>query len=190
MASKPPLPSATVSGIVSLLRQAPSRGRGRRSPVMIWMQQNRKELEAAFAQDAPAWNVIASYLGSHGIMNGDGKPPTPATARSAWVRVKAEAEAKAPCVPVVRETEPMRAAAPALPAPPAPGVLQDDPTPPQPAHERFKTATLRNHTPAAPPPEPPPPMPTVPRQDPEAVIAALLGRTRPSGFRKPEPKDE
>lgn len=188
MASKPPPPSPTVSGIVSLLRQAPSRGRGRRSPVMIWMQQNRKELEAAFAQDAPAWTVIASYLAAHGVMNGDGKPPTPAAARSAWVRVKAEAEAKAPRVPVAQEAEPVKTVAP---APPAPGVLQDDPALPQPAHERFKMASLRNHTPAASPPDPPPPVPTVPRQDSKAVIAALLGRgARPGGFRKPEPKDE
>ena len=180
MAPKPPPPSATVSGVVSLLRQAPSRGRGRRSPVMIWMQQNRKELETAFLQDAPAWNVIASYLGNSGIMNGDGKPPTAASARSAWSRVKADAKAKTSAAP-----------APVPAASPAPSVLPDEQEPPRPSHERFTTATLRNHTPAAPPPDPPPPLPAVPRQDSKAVIAALLGRgTRPSGFRKPEPQDE
>ncbi len=185
MASKPTPSSATVSGVVSLLRQAPSRGRGRRSPVMIWMQQNRKELEAAFLQDTPAWNVIASYLGDNGIMNGDGKPPTAASARSAWARVKAEAKAK------VKGLGAPAAATPAPATSPAPSVPSDGQEPPRPMHERFTTATLRNHTPAAPPPDPPPPLPTVPRQDSKAVIAALVGRgARPSGFRKPEPKDE
>ena len=120
---------------------------------MIWMQQNRKELEAAFLQDAPAWNVIASYLGDSGIMNGDGKPPTAASARSAWVRIKAAAKVKArgSDTPAAQVSEPVRAAVPAAPLPP---------------------------------------MPTVPRQDSKAVVAALLSRGQPTGFRKPEPKDE
>jgi hypothetical protein len=41
---------------------------------MVWMQQNREELAAAFAQNAPAWSVLATYLGEHGITDGDGKP--------------------------------------------------------------------------------------------------------------------
>lgn len=151
---------------------------------MIWMQQNRKELETAFLQDTPAWNVIASYLGDGGIMNGDGKPPTAASARSAWARVKAEAKAKASSA-LAGTAAPVPAASPTF------SVLPAEQEAPQPSHERFTTATLRNHNPATPPPDPPPPLPTVPRQDSKAVIAALLGRgTRPSGFRKPEPQDE
>lgn len=190
MATKPPPPTATVSGVVALLRQAPSRGQGRRSPVMIWMQQNREELETAFAQDTPAWKVIASYLGANGILNGDGRPPSPGTARSAWLRVKAEAKAKAQlavALPVSAappaQVEPANAAAPVLAAV-APTTL---PSP----HPRFGgPATLRNHTPSILPAPPPPPMPTVPKQNPDDVIEAFLRRGRPSGLRKPEPQDE
>lgn len=60
---------------------------------MVWMQQNREALTAAFAQNAPAWSVLATYLGERGITDGDGKPPTARTAREAWGRVKARATA-------------------------------------------------------------------------------------------------
>lgn len=181
MSDKPP-PSPSVNEAETLMRKARSRGHGRRSPIMSWMQQNRQELEAAFARTAPAWSVLATYLGEHGITDGDGKPPTARATRGAWGRVKALPVPLAAPVPATSAS----VTTPPLSVPPVP---QDDLGPPRPP--RFTTATLRNHMPAAAPPEPPPPMPTVPRQDPDAVIAGLLGRgTRPSGFRKPEPKDE
>src|SRR3954447_1152125 len=93
MAKSPPPPS--VAEAIALMQKARARGRGRRSPIMVWMQQNREALTAAFAQNAPAWSVLASYLGERGITDGDGKPPSARTAREAWARVKALAAATA-----------------------------------------------------------------------------------------------
>src|SRR5438270_13737101 len=87
MAKSPRPPN--VAEAIALMQKAPARGRGRRSPVMVWLQQNREALAAAFAQTAPAWGVLAAYLGEHGVTDGDGKPPTARTAREAWARVKA-----------------------------------------------------------------------------------------------------
>src|SRR5690349_4389056 len=91
MAKSPRPPS--VAEAIALMQKARARGRGRRSPIMVWMHQNRDALAAAFTQNAPAWSVLASYLGEHGITDGDGKPPTARTAREAWGRVKAIATA-------------------------------------------------------------------------------------------------
>jgi hypothetical protein len=91
MAKSPRSPS--VAEAIALMQNARARGRGRRSPIMVWMQQNREALAAAFAQNAPAWSVLATYLGERGITDGDGKPPTARTAREAWGRVKAIAAA-------------------------------------------------------------------------------------------------
>ena len=108
MAKSPPPPS--VAEAIALMQKARARGRGRRSPIMVWMQQNREALTAAFTQTAPAWSVLASYLGEHGITDGDGKPPSARTAREAWARVKAlaaaasRAEAGAERVPSIPET--------------------------------------------------------------------------------------
>lgn len=192
MAPKLPPPAATVSGIVARLQQAPSRGRGRRSPVVLWLRQNRADLEAAFAVNAPAWGVIAAYLAESGIMSGDGSPPKAVTVRSAWLRVKAEAKKKAPAASgapspsVVQPIEPPR---PAPAAPVAPAAADAWTTP----HSRFPgPARLRNHASAEPPPPAPvpPPMQTATPQRTEDVVAALLSRGRPTGFRKPEPQDE
>ena len=93
MAKSPPPPS--VAEAIALMQKARARGRGRRSPIMVWMQQNREALAAAFAQNAPAWSVLATYLGERGLTDGDGKPPSARTTREAWGRVKAMAAASA-----------------------------------------------------------------------------------------------
>ena len=79
------------------MKRAPSMGRGRRSPVMVWMWKNRATLEAGFKETAPAWNVLADYLAEHGITDGLGKAPTARAAREAWARV--QSVKAAPIVP-------------------------------------------------------------------------------------------
>ena len=116
---------------------------------MVWMQQNRQELEAAFTQTAPAWDVMASYLGSNGIMDGDGKPPTAQAARAAWSRVKATTKAKTIALQPSSSPPASVQSAPVSAEPSSP------PMPTPEADARFKPATLRNHTPSAPPPAPP-----------------------------------
>jgi len=94
MAKSPRPPN--VAEAIALMQKAPARGRGRRSPIMVWMQQNREALAAAFTQTAPAWSVLATYLGERGITDGEGKLPSARSTREAWGRVKALVAASAP----------------------------------------------------------------------------------------------
>lgn len=68
--------------------RAPSKGRGRRSPIVAWMLENRSTLEAGFKRAAPAWNVLAEFLCEHGVTDGMGRQPTARTTREAWGRVQ------------------------------------------------------------------------------------------------------
>jgi len=179
------------------MQQGRVRGRGRRSPIIVWMQEHRVVLEQGFAKNAPDWSSFAAYLGDHGVLDGDGKRPTAEATRQAWYRTKRMAASKtsarsaAPAVPapsMSQVSEPTETVSP-IPHPPTEPPMPDGARPAP--HPRFGgPATLRNHTPAAAPAFPPPPMPTVPRQDSKAVIEALLSRGRPTGFRKPDPQDE
>jgi len=178
------------------MRKALSRGHGRRSPIMTWMQENRSDLEAAFARTAPAWGVLAAYLGERGITDGDGKPPTARATRGAWARVKALPAPSAQTAPVTATVVPVPSApvaAPSAAATPTPVASTAASGTTLAPHPRFGgPATLRNHTPAAPPAPPPPPLPVMPKQDSAAVIEAFKARGRSPGFRppEPEPKDE
>jgi hypothetical protein len=187
---------------LAMMQKGRVRGRGRRSPIVVWMAENRIVLEQGFAKSAPDWSSFAAYLGDHGLTDGDGKRPTAEATRQAWYRTKsmaavARASAQpAPVLPPSIEDSPPPPpplsdcfGGPATlrtDAPPAPVLVEDAPASSRP---RFGMATLRNHTPPAPLP-PPSQMPTVPQQDPDAVIEAFLNRGRPTGLRKPEPKDE
>jgi hypothetical protein len=99
MAKSPRPPS--VAEAIALMQKARARGRGRRSPIMVWMQQNHEALATAFTQNAPAWSVLATYLGERGITDGDGKLPSARATREAWGRVKAIVAAKATSVEAV-----------------------------------------------------------------------------------------
>ena len=150
------------------MQRAPSRGRGRRSPVMVWLQQNRATLEAAFAQTAPAWNVLASYLGECGITDGDGKPPTARTAREAWGRVKAMA--------MVSARPPSKPPA-VLYQPDGIGASEPDPAESVSRFADAKPARLRGHTPTpAPTGTSSVPVPAPIKRDADAEIARLLGK--------------
>jgi hypothetical protein len=83
---RPGLP--TVAEAVTAMLQARARGPGRHSPLYLWLRDNHDALTAAFAQNAPAWASLASYLGAHGIMDGDAKSPTARGTRDAWWRVR------------------------------------------------------------------------------------------------------
>ena len=111
---KPP----DMAGAVSAIAEARARGRGRKSPVYLWLRSRHDELEAAFEENAPSWSALAKYLGDGGVMSGDGTRPTATSVRNAWLRVrKAVAEQR------------RKRGRPA--GPPAPAAVQDAPEAPE-----------------------------------------------------------
>jgi hypothetical protein len=182
---RPGLP--TVAEAVTAMLQARARGPGRRSALYLWLRDNHDALTAAFAQNAPAWGSLASYLGEHGIMDGDAKPPTARGTRDAWWRVRkdvAAARARRQGKPAqameARETAPdvNPIPVPAMAPPPVSAETGDAAGEPPP--RSFKAATLRGHKPAPPSPLPAPPTPTKSApdevQDPDEVISRFIGR--------------
>src|SRR5580704_2950856 len=76
-----------VAGALAAMRSAPAVGRGRKSEAYEWLHARHKALAQAFAERPPSWKALAVYLGENGITGGNGKPPTAAALRSAWLRV-------------------------------------------------------------------------------------------------------
>jgi hypothetical protein len=66
-----------------------SRGPSRSSPLYQWLEANNDALALAVRRKPPAWTKLANYLGEHGVTGAEGKPPTPASVRSAWRRLDA-----------------------------------------------------------------------------------------------------
>ena len=86
--------SPDVAQIVAAMRSQPAKGRGQRSPLYLWLRQNHARLLEEFTAGAPSWPGLASALGSSGILNGDGKPPTAEGARTVWYRVRRDLAGK------------------------------------------------------------------------------------------------
>lgn len=181
MAPKKPTPSPDPQEALALMQQGRVRGHGRRSPIVVWMQKNRAALEKGFAETAPSWGKLATYLGDHGILDGDGKRPTAEATRQAWYRTRNMAPTKA------------RPAGAAL----APPIVQPAPSPivasgggddAQPERPRFAFASLRNHTPPAPTPAPSA-LPEPVKRDADAEIRRLLGDKPRRGFQPPDQQD-
>src|SRR5262245_5997275 len=80
-----------LAGALAAMKAAPARGRGRRSSAYEWLRARHDGLVAAFAERPPSWKALAGYLGANGITGADGRPPTAAALRSAWLRVTADA---------------------------------------------------------------------------------------------------
>jgi hypothetical protein len=139
---KPP----DVAGAVSAIRKAKARGRGRKSPVFLWLMARHDELEAAFKENAPSWPALAEYLGQGGILSGDGAMPTATSVQNAWARVRkhvaTQRTASARPAPVTRP-------APARPASPDPTPADPQPQPQQPSGTGSKAdeqiARLKEH---------------------------------------------
>src|SRR5260370_15970827 len=95
MTRKSPDPTKALAA----LARAAGRGRGRRSPLYLWFRQHHDQLAAGFARNAPAWQVLAVFLGEHGVLDVDGKPPTARAARDARWRVLRDMKAPADITP-------------------------------------------------------------------------------------------
>ena len=163
MAPKKPTRSPDPQEALALMREGRVRGHGRRSPIVIWMQKNRAALEQGFAETTPSWDKLATYLGDHGVLDGNGKWPTAEATRQAWYRTRNMAPAKvrtanpAPATPAIvpvpaTRTAPGIEAAPTMP--PVPGDVEGTP-----ARRTFGYATPRGLDPVAKAPAPPSPPP-------------------------------
>jgi hypothetical protein len=88
MTLKPPpdLASALIA-----MRQAPGRGRGRKSEIYRWMAARHDAMAAAFAKEPPSWTALAKFLADAGMRTAEDLPPTPASVRSTWIRVTQQA---------------------------------------------------------------------------------------------------
>lgn len=167
-------PVADAHEAVALMQSAPARGRGRKSPVLVWLAENRETIAAGLTKNGPAWGVLAAYLAEKKILDGDGRPPSARNVREAWARVQAASQPalQAPWVEV-----------PAVRPIPQPAYQPVEAPADKPSGSRFQPAELRNHTPAAPQPSPQV-RPAAVKRDADAEIARLLGsrpqRTFPS----------
>jgi hypothetical protein len=84
-------PSPDLAAALKAMRQAPGRGRGRKSDVYRWMAARHDAMAAAFANEPPSWTALAKFLADAGMRTADGLPPTPASVRSTWIRVNQQA---------------------------------------------------------------------------------------------------
>ena len=102
------------------------RGAGR-SLLYRWMRTNHAEFARAFEAERPSWEALCAEFAEAGLIDRTGKPPSTATARKTWERVrkdvaaartKAEAERK-PLVSLSLAVTPLPSPAPCEPSPPA-----------------------------------------------------------------------
>jgi hypothetical protein len=155
-------------------------GRGRYSPLYLWMKRNFDELSAEFAENGPQWAARVEAMGAAGLVDWNGRPPSVRTAQKTWYRLRQDMEEKAP---------------PPSSPPPLP-----DPSPiPEPERNRQpeRVTPAEAHPPApdaAAPPEPegvPPEAPPQPALSNEAEVITrardVLLRSRRPALREPNP---
>ena len=199
----PKTPSApTAPQVLAEMEKVRARGRGRRSPLYAWLRENHDQLAEGFARTAPAWEAIATYLGTHGIRDGDGNKPSIRGTREAWYRVKRDLAANRPKgqAPGVMAADGFAPGIKAISTPPVPAVAQqqaevhgEDQAASEP--DEFRVATPRGWTPPKPQPVEParPATTSQQRRDPDEVIARLLARPKHNAMPMPavpEPEDE
>ena len=205
-----PEPVLRVADLVAELDAAPARGRARKSRLYLWLRQNHDDLVIQFDRNPPAWDRLAAILGSHGILDGDGKPPTARGARGAWYRVRADVKAASekkrtqpiPGVELTQQGAPphpsTRTTDQATPIPLSEGNADGetaeskpsgDTEGPAPAEFGFARIRQAQAAPSSRKPLPAPP----PRRDPDEVIARMTSQRKPGAFPMPtpiEPEDE
>ena len=190
-----------VAEAIREMRKGPAGGRGRRSPIYLWLHMNHDRLLAEFQRNAPSWERLVAFLGQSGLRDGEGKTPTVRNARDTWYRVRSDVKA----LRARQETEDGTAeVAPGVrlaPEPKEQAVARDPfgPADDEQPRRAFKLATLKGMEPGATPPQPAPPPSAEPPlkpageavQDPDEVISRLFGRPQASGFTPtPAKKDE
>lgn len=104
-----------IAEALKAMRQAPRRGLGRKSAIYQWMEARHAALAAAFEKEPPSWTGLAKYFAGIGLMDTNGRPPTAAATRSAWLRVDATMRRQRQGAPDLRSK-----------APPSPVLAKDD----------------------------------------------------------------
>ena len=198
MASKttPAAPAPNVPHALAEMEKARARGRGRRSPLYVWLRDNHDQLVEGFTRTAPAWATLAGYLGENGVRDGDGKIPSVRATREAWYRVRRELAANK-----ARRSEskpatgvrPVPFASAPVGTPSVQVNAAEDDDAPLAAEPEFRVATPRWTPPPSKPAEASKPAPVPLRRDPDEAIARLLGRPKHNSMPMPavpEPEDE
>lgn len=172
-----------VNLIVAEAAKAPARGHARKSALYLWLRTNHDRLVAEFGNNPPSWGRFAEVLGAHGVLDGDGKPPSARGARGAWYRVRQDVE-KARSKPGTRLATGEMAAGVhtsgvGLPLSPEPGDYQEPPA------RRFRMATLRGEeASSAASASRPKPAPTNPeKRNVDEIMAEFMGRPSGTGFK-------
>lgn len=68
--------------------------RSRHSALYLWFRRNHPHVAREFGANGVNWPDFARALGQAGLLDRDGKPPTPATAKQTWYRVCREVRAR------------------------------------------------------------------------------------------------
>ncbi len=88
--------AADVDDVLAALKRQPSKVRGGHSPVYLWLWRHHDQLQGELNLPRRTdWSALAGELGKHGIMDGNGKPPTAERTRKAWWQVGRDKEALA-----------------------------------------------------------------------------------------------
>ena len=145
---------------IAAMRKERAGGRGRRSPLYLWLRANHDQLAREFETAGPAWDALAAFLGTRGVLDGRGQKPTGRGVRAVWFRVRAEVKAageKKPAQPILG----VQLAPQTKPSAPAPHgcdqakpvrspQTEADPPPPDPLEApprpKFGPSRLRNNT--------------------------------------------
>lgn len=173
---KKPAATAAFRDVVAALSKPT---RSRHSSAYLWLRRNRQQVERQIADHGINWQDFAAALATAGIVNRKGEPFSGAALKQTWFRLRQD----------ILKQPPARQGRPPIPAARgreiAHGVVsvvgeepEADGLPARP--RRFAPASLRGHTPALPPDDKPEPPPAPARQDPDEVVARLLGRKRAS----------
>ena len=146
-----------------------------RSPLARWMFENHDAFAARLSAWRTDWTLLAQVFVEAGLTDADGKPPNSVIARKTWQRVRRMVRNRQtqPLAPLVAPPEPQLLPTQSLPqteTTSAPFVEASHARPPT----RFGIATLRGHTPSAPPPRVPIPVPEPDPDRADRVIAELL----------------
>jgi len=115
--------------------EAGRQGRGRHSPLFLWMREHQAALRADFDLNGARWVERVRAMAEAGLTDHLGKPPTIRTAQQTWYRVCRG-----------KRVRPVQPPGPITPALTSPGVQPAAENPDQdgePARPRFGPAKMR-----------------------------------------------
>jgi hypothetical protein len=121
MAQLPPISDDDLfAELAALPERKAAVGRGRKSPLTLWLIKNRDRFAHLLASKRLAMDDIAEKLAAAGLLDGSGKPPTGARLRKTWAAINRPAgPSRRRRRPDQQQPQPAHLAAADLPAAPA-----------------------------------------------------------------------